>query len=266
MSIFSCPPTHAQLLPARLEPLLYRTLITDNSSKGHALKQFIYTKPSGFFREHTHNLYLTSAGKWSEDYVRDLLQLCPQLTALAVSGIWGNPQQELVKQIGGVRRWSGFLYSLFGTSNLHAIDFSRCACFSNVTHMDIFDTFEDDDDLFICPALAGLPALTHLCLMDATPSVLTLVAEACPRLQVLVYMPSILDEARAIAEEPPFAPVDPRFVVSRLRLRLFWADWELFGTSAGFWAAADAFVARKRKGEINGAFALLVCTAKASTV
>ncbi|KAF7303822.1 hypothetical protein MIND_00612000 [Mycena indigotica] len=234
-----------------IEPLLYRTLITDDSPKGRSLKRTIYVKPPRFFSEHTRNLYLTGAGKWTEDYAHDLLALCPRLTALAVSGIWGSFQQESVKKISGVRRWSGFLYAVFGYSSMPDIGLARYPCFANVTHMEIFDTFTDDD-VFISSALASLPSLTHLCLTDTTSDILILIAGTCTKLEALVYMPSTHKEARAMADHPPFPSADPRFVVSRLQFTVFWRDWELnTDTTTGFWAAADRFIARKRSGEIQ---------------
>nr|GAT57025.1 predicted protein [Mycena chlorophos] len=244
-----------------IEPFLYRTLITDNTPRGLALQRTIYTKRPGFFREHTRQLYLTGAGKWCESYVRDLLlELLSKggtgVSSLAVSGIWTTPQQKLLQNLAGVRRWSGFLYSLFGHEMIYddlSTHFASCACFALVTHMDIFDTFGDEDASSLCTALSTLPKLTHLCFTDATPLVLKTVAEQCPELKVLVYMPSRINDARLMADHPPapFATLEPRFAVNVLVSRRFWRDWEFNSDphTSGFWAAAEAFVDRKRRGD-----------------
>ncbi|KAJ7176752.1 hypothetical protein C8R46DRAFT_1213332 [Mycena filopes] len=119
--------------------------------------------------------------------------------------------------------------------------------FRNVTHMDLFNSCVDQQ-VWIMPALAALPALTHLGLTESDVAFLCLVLEQLPRLQVLAVT---MEDGDPGGEIPPGAPVsDPRFVV--VVNGHYWVDWEI-GVLGGmdFWAAADLFVARKRKGEID---------------
>ncbi|KAF7325774.1 hypothetical protein MKEN_00427900 [Mycena kentingensis (nom. inval.)] len=246
----------AQRVRRWLEPRLYHTLITDASPKARALQTLIYTKPTGFFAQHTHQVYLTGAGHWSENHVRELLLLVPALDALAVSGIWGSPQQKLLRDVRGVRRWSGYLESVYAWgSEPAALALGTYAAFAGVTHMELFDDLSEELLLAptLCAALASLPALTHLCLTDTTRAVLRDVGEACPRLEVLLFMSPVTAELEKMLRDPPFSTEEQmraRFVVTRL-WGGFWVDWEVNpGTSGGFWRAADAFLERKRNREI----------------
>jgi hypothetical protein len=110
--------------------------------------------------------------------------------------------------------------------------------------MDIFDRMENDGAR-ICRGLAELPAFTHLCLNDVEVDVLGGL-EQCARLQLLA---SAWDRASEIPDGIPVT--DPRFVVTAVGD--YWSDWEV-GARGGtdFWAAADVFVSRKCRGEIEG--------------
>ncbi|KAJ7088702.1 hypothetical protein C8R44DRAFT_444000 [Mycena epipterygia] len=230
-----------------IEPFLYRvTLVQTGHSMSDAVRRAMKTKPPSFFENGIRHLFLAQTlPRWSEEDVCGLLRLCPRLVSLTIiSGFAYHPLLPILLGMQQLRRWNGSLKDLFGGSS--AVDLSHPA-FRNITHMDIFDVVDD----IILPGLATLPALTHLCLNDDVGlRVLQRILEQCMHLQVLVNLWYISDseDAREIANSPPVT--DVRFVV--IVFSDFWTDLEI-GARGGtdFWAAADVFIVRKRRGEID---------------
>ncbi|KAF8169187.1 hypothetical protein K438DRAFT_1983499 [Mycena galopus ATCC 62051] len=180
--------------------------------------------------------------------IPSLLRLCgSRLRSLAVNG--RSKLLPALSHLTQLCRWDGKLASQFGGHS--AIDLSISA-FRTLTHMDIWDGIEADNAV-ICPGLAALPCLTHLCLNHRQYNrlyghvVVPRILAQCQHLQVLVSMPSPTG-AKTLAKNLPTA--DIRFVVSFGRS--YWKDWEV-GARGGtnFWATADEFVARKRRDEIK---------------
>lgn len=131
--------------------------------------------------------------------------------------------------------------------------------FLSVTHLELFQEEEDGAAL---PSwqewsqLASLPALTHLCLSNRFPSeILTEALAKCPRLLlgVTAYW-SIWSRDAAIARAQSLTTTDPRVVV--MVVRDYHLDWGA-GAHGGddFWVRAERFVARKKMGEIDSAYA-----------
>ncbi|KAJ7768270.1 hypothetical protein B0H16DRAFT_1716290 [Mycena metata] len=114
----------------------------------------------------------------------------------------------------------------------------------------------------ICDGLTTMPALTHLCVSRDVPvDIVRRLLNECAPLQILVNMWADLaynrDKAQEIAASRQRAGVtDVRFVL--VLCDNYLKDWEV-GARGGvdFWAAADAFVARKRRGEIEAASILI---------
>ncbi|KAF7377551.1 hypothetical protein MSAN_00177400 [Mycena sanguinolenta] len=163
----------------------------------------------------------------------------------------GGPELlELLKELRGIRRWSGFV--LF---DLSVIDFNLPA-FRSVTHMDVYDDVDSDapSTALLCAGLSALPALTHLCLNRGVDGqILQNLLHGCPHLQILVNMWG--DRIDAIAAA---GVEDIRYVVVVCDALDYWFDWEV-GARGGtdFWAAADDFVRRKRGREIEESCYLL---------
>ncbi|KAJ7176743.1 hypothetical protein C8R46DRAFT_43675 [Mycena filopes] len=229
-----------------IEPLLYTAIGLCNSSKFEAIQRIMRTKPPTFLRNSVRHLFINNTGDMgSVGY--DLLQLCPKIESFAILGSYSpTTLLPILQEISGVRRWCGDLEGMFGSAA--AVDLGL-PFFRNVTHMDLFNSCVDQH-VWIMPALAALPALTHLGLTDSDVAFkfLRLVLEELPRLQVLAVTLEDNDPWEGI---PFSAPVsDPRFVV--VVNGDYWVNWEI-GALGGidFWAAADLFVARKRKGEID---------------
>ncbi|KAJ6598355.1 hypothetical protein DFH09DRAFT_1304149 [Mycena vulgaris] len=117
--------------------------------------------------------------------------------------------------------------------------------------MELFDSGELLIDNGTQIGFAAMPALTHLCLAgEIGDDILRRMLEECARFQILVnlWIPRHISRAHEIAVSPPLTGV--RFFVGLFGL--YWDDWEL-GVRGGvdFWVAADVFVARKRRGDIE---------------
>ncbi|KAF8169163.1 cytochrome P450 [Mycena galopus ATCC 62051] len=188
-------------------------------------------------------------GFWPENDMRALLRLCgPRLLSLV-----GQQRLKILptlSHLSQLRRWAGNFAFLFGPRH-RPIDLTSISAFRTLTHVEIWDGTEADGAV-ICPGLAALPCLTHVSLYDwgwhlelLFPPILA----QCLQLQVLVSMQDP-NAAEFMATNPP--TTDVRFVVCITPK--YRKDWEL-GARGGtdFWAAADNFAARKRRGEIEAA-------------
>ncbi|KAJ7472563.1 hypothetical protein FB451DRAFT_1175305 [Mycena latifolia] len=201
-------------------------------------------KPASFFRDSVRHVLLRSSAAFSDKDTYALLGFCPGLVSFVVVGDLTSPALlPIIQWMPQIRKWGGSLKDLFGS--YRAIDLSH-PFFRAVTHLDIFDVFPNNDPR-IYDQLAALPVCTHLCLNgNVAVEVLQRVLEQCPHLQVLVNLRHAEDKrVRATVPVP-----DMRLVV--LIYRDYWSDWEV-GARGGidFWAAADAFVERKRRGDID---------------
>ncbi|KAF8169160.1 hypothetical protein K438DRAFT_1774409 [Mycena galopus ATCC 62051] len=247
-----------------IEPLLYRVLVIDGSPRDLACHRAFLLKPNVVTTGVRHISMMCSIdGFWPEKDMRALLRLCgPRLLSLV-----GQQRLDLrldilpaLSDLSQLRRWAGDLASLFG-GHPAAIDFSISA-FRNLTHMDIWSGIGTDDAV-VCSGLAALPCLTHLCIHESQRHLRAFfprILSQCLHLQVLVSKPNTTI-ARFLAmdrptTDPSLAIVQPttdvRFVVCICITPQFLKDWE-DGARGGtdFWAAADNFVARKRRSEIE---------------
>ncbi|KAJ6551287.1 hypothetical protein B0H19DRAFT_165581 [Mycena capillaripes] len=229
-----------------------------------AVRRAMQVKPASFFHASVRHVYIRRASsQWTEAQSHALLRLCPRLISLATVARW-TPKTMLpvLEELTDVRRWGGCLHDLFGAHS--AVDLGL-PFFRGLTHIDVFERFgveedplDDDGSGRICVGLATLPALTHLCLNRGVPQdVLQRVLKDCAHLQLLVSKWG--DAKRARESAAATLIVDVRYVVAVTgEDAQYWADWEV-GTRGGtdFWAAADAFVARKRSGEIDASSYLL---------
>jgi hypothetical protein len=97
-----------------------------------------------------------------------------------------------------------------------------------------------------------MPALTHLCLNNNVPwDVIQTVLVECKKLDILanIWDSDFSDRARERAQD--VCVDDVRFVVGLYTDYL--ADWEAGARGRpNVWTKADDFVARKRRGEIEG--------------
>ncbi|KAJ7176714.1 hypothetical protein C8R46DRAFT_1077095 [Mycena filopes] len=237
-----------------LEPLLYTIVRTDLPPMLRALERVMATKPPSFFLAVRHICLINSS--WSVDTTQALLRLCPRLESLAYLPPHGKlALQTLIE----VKRWSGCLTDLFD----NALEFDlSLPVFRNVTHMDIFEDLDPASDTngtgpVICESLPKMPALTHLCLSRSVPAEITRrLLDECVHLQILVniWTGPVYDRIAVtrLLNDNGAGVTDVRFVA--VLSNDYWGDW---GTGArggvDFWAAAESFVASKRRGEIDRA-------------
>ncbi|KAJ7238059.1 hypothetical protein B0H12DRAFT_100962 [Mycena haematopus] len=240
-----------------IEPLLYRVIWSDYGPLDSALEQAMRTKSAGFFRRSVRHVYL---GSHESNNTQALLRLCPDIVSLAYISPRGEPELlELLKDFRGIHRWSGCLEDLFDHPSTSTIDLSL-SVFRNVTHMDMFDDVDMNtaSTARLCAGLCALPALTHVCINRRVEAgILRNLLQGCPYLQVLVDMwASRISAVEMVTAHRKAGVEDIRYVAAVCGD--YWSDWDV-GARVGtdFWAAADDFVARKRRGEIEGSCHLL---------
>ncbi|KAJ7238065.1 hypothetical protein B0H12DRAFT_101125 [Mycena haematopus] len=232
-----------------IEPLLYRVIPSYSVPLNSALEQAMRTKSADFFRHSVRHVFL---GSYETNNIQALLRLCPDIVSLAYIPPHGEPKLlEVLKNFHRIRRWGGCLGDLFDHPS--AIDLSL-SVFRNVTHMDMFDNVDMNTAATarLCAGLCALPALTHLCINERVEGgILRNLLQGCPCLQVLVDIwTSRIGAAGMVATHRKAGLEDIRYVVAVCCD--YWSDWDV-GACGGtdFWAAADDFVARKRRGEIE---------------
>ncbi|KAJ6482570.1 hypothetical protein C8R45DRAFT_305093 [Mycena sanguinolenta] len=241
-----------------IEPLLYRVIGTYSEQPLSALEQAMQRKPADFFRHSVKHVYFIRHDDPRTQTILEVLRLCPDIISLAYITPGGEEPELLAllsKGIRRIRRWSGYLFG--GPS---AIDLGL-AVFHSVTHMNVFDNIDVDNPSTarLCEGLCALPALIHLCLSGWVHNkVLRNLLKGCPYLQVLVNMwAHRIDAIDMVAVSRKAGIRDIRYIVVFFST-YYWDDWEV-GARGGtdFWAAADDFVARKRRHEIEESCHLL---------
>ncbi|KAJ7766720.1 hypothetical protein B0H16DRAFT_1882750 [Mycena metata] len=93
--------------------------------------------------------------------------------------------------------------------------------------------------------LTEIPALTHLCLHNWTLDVASGILRQCSRLQILLVLLGSSHSERML-DIISSATTDVRCVVVAVDSLNEWA-----GYKHDFWTGAEAFVARKRRGEVG---------------
>ncbi|KAF8181920.1 hypothetical protein K438DRAFT_1840640 [Mycena galopus ATCC 62051] len=228
-----------------IEPLLYRiiSLKHERDPMVLALKEAITSKPPEFLRNAVRHLILNTDDNFSIDR-KQLLRLCEDIITFVASDSFLDSALLPILAEMRVQRLSLKMEALFRPE---PINFGH-PLFSHVTHLDLLDIYSASLVVHL-PHVPLLPALTHLCLDTSVPRDSMLrVLEDCPRLQLLLVQWYHSDVSYASAKTPH--AYDVRFVIGT-----YSNYWEECKSSAmggpDFWAEADDFVARKRKGEIE---------------
>ncbi|KAJ7708296.1 hypothetical protein B0H17DRAFT_1191773 [Mycena rosella] len=228
-----------------IERIKYRTVITlfnHITCRIRPLQRAIRAnvKPIGFFRECVRHLFIGIA--LSSEEMSEILAACSGVTSLAIIddevGPWALPSLATTQP----RRLYVHLTNLFG--GIPSLDLQH-PMFGRLTHLELFD---DDIADLPWPAFSALPALTHLALYQIRSELLVLeVFSTCARLTVLVDMRS-----RPPTLAKRLAVDDKRFVSIVVGDEDYGRDWYV-GARGGydFWVRADAFVAKKQRGEIK---------------
>ncbi|KAF7369319.1 hypothetical protein MVEN_00260100 [Mycena venus] len=234
-----------------IEPLGYRTFFLaetrSTSQRFRFLQHAIQSKPAHFIR--TNIWYLLAGTTFTAGTLNDVLPHCTGIRSLVLF----HACPSMLSQLKDTqpRRLAIPIASLFHDQDTRVMDFTL-PFFACLTHLDVFEILNDLNSWSSSWTTLGLlPGLTHLAFLELCES--ALIAEilvTCTKLKVLIGMHS---EAPPSWEDMPNIPVDEaRFVSMAVSTTDYIMDWEV-GTKGGmdFWARADAFVAKRRRGEIE---------------
>jgi hypothetical protein len=241
LSVEPAEEPYASYFLPRIEPLPYRTLIV-TAPWSNTLRLSVEKHPAKFAK------YLRNFLAWEnkhadKEWPLRILSLCSGIRNLTLV----FPVFEMTPALEAMqlRRLSVVLLDLVKGS---PVDPAR-PLFRTLTHVDLWDS--DTESLTELP-FAQFPALTHLSVnhLDAEYSpFLTSTLRLCTRLCVLVNMQMIPFEP---GNETHYSVDDPRFVLMWLSNDEYTEDWKV-GVERGrdFWARAELFVAKRKRGEIQ---------------
>ncbi|KAJ7061743.1 hypothetical protein C8F01DRAFT_1252521 [Mycena amicta] len=218
----------------RIEPYLYRSLDLSVLAQNQALLDVSSAKPASFLASAVRHVIF----KIDEDFEAhtSALRLCTGITHFAVSGANDTNDGLLaILSLMRIERFAGSIVNLFDQPPERPID-GRHPAFRLLTHLEFFD--HDDLEMFI----VSLPSLTHL----ATESVLSgeqvrRLFKGCSNLRVMVLL--VL-----LGGVPPVD--DPRIVMCHYTE---WSEAAAPAPQRTFWDVAEAFLEKKRRGEVQGA-------------
>ncbi|KAJ7319350.1 hypothetical protein DFH08DRAFT_391013 [Mycena albidolilacea] len=224
-----------------IEPLKYRTftLTVDPSTcpQFRLLQQTVKSKPVQFI--HDNIRYLLADQNFPAGSLDEVLPGCTGVISLALF----HTHPSMVSQLEAIRpqRLSAPIASFFDHDTVDL----TLPLFSSLTHLDAFDVFAASS-WSDWSSLALLPVLTHLAFLDLANLGAEKILAACRKLQVLIGMH---EEFFAVQTRDD---MDPRFLLMVLSTEDYVVDWKI-GVQGGmdFWARADAFVAKRRRGEIE---------------
>ncbi|KAJ6458039.1 hypothetical protein C8R47DRAFT_167078 [Mycena vitilis] len=231
---------------AWVEPLLYRVLTTDY--RDLPILRAAETKSASFLHTAVRHLFLEQPVEMSESRTT-LLKNCTGVTNLYFDGAL---EIQFLDILGDMRLRKLSLSAPREVSEKRQLLYHPTLRF--LTHLDLVEdahpTWED------WRALATLPELTHLSLSQEFPSdVLQHVLDECPQLAVAVIAfwagwSWERDDAIVFAESLATTVTDSRMVV--LVVHSYDRDWQV-GARGGddFWIRAEAFIDRKRRGQID---------------
>ncbi|KAF7341305.1 hypothetical protein MVEN_01866800 [Mycena venus] len=237
-----------------LEPLLYRVIFVSSwwtagdlhgfrSIPGGVLLSTISTKSQLFFESSVSHIFLEGGGSGLElepSDVETILAACPRVTNLVFCGFSTGQYRELFSGFQCLRRLTIDVGALFAADT---IDFTA-PLFRSLTHLEMLDSFwgHMPTDIGACLALA--PALTHF---SCVP--ISRIAAFHARIRTNARLQCIVLFSTRLAETPVID--DARLVcIDQTNFR---SDW-LHGAATGedYWTLAEAFIAAKYAGKVDG--------------
>jgi hypothetical protein len=126
--------------------------------------------------------------------------------------------------------------------------------FTFVTHLDLFDSLHRGPHVpHLIEHLSLFPALTHLAFFQGSREAKQ-VFSRCSKLEALVGFYTLLPDPRHLRSMD-----DLRFVTMNVSEDDYVIEW-VIGARGGwdFWARADAFIAKRQKGEIEPSWSSFV--------
>ncbi|KAJ7132622.1 hypothetical protein C8R46DRAFT_1235581 [Mycena filopes] len=232
-----------------IEPLLYRVVrVEQRRHRYDACLPVLLNKPAEFCRLAVRHLVLNAPG----DQSHKLLKLCSSVTDLALGPSFrlGPTVLPTLTEMR-LQRLTVDIQALGGDMT-HPL-------FSSLTHLAILAHYSATLGLIV-EQIPTLTTLTHLTVFfDIPQDVVDSIFTSSPRLQQFMVLyrehPVVAwkyDRAKALQG------CDPRFVIALYTD--YWSTWAACaeGLADDHWARGDAFLAQKRRGEIEGmAFLLL---------
>ncbi|KAJ6485379.1 hypothetical protein C8R47DRAFT_1130004 [Mycena vitilis] len=221
-----------------IERVRYRTVTHSGGSSTYSVGALLRairsnTKPASFFHDRVQHLFLEDIRDSEE-----IVSVCSgvQFFALTTKAMQLNPGLGAILP----RRLNLLLVSLL--TSIDSLDQTH-PMFTNVTHLDVLDPSLNPD---LIGYFAMLPLLTHLSIWHNGAS-LTDVLARCPKLEALIDMNDDNSEPNHLMSID-----DVRVVCMALGDVEYEEDW-VIGTRGGldFWARADVFISKKRRGEIK---------------
>ncbi|KAJ7065598.1 hypothetical protein C8F01DRAFT_1126201 [Mycena amicta] len=233
---------------AWIEPIAYRTIQVNQSKRFSSFLAITKSKSPEFFAKHVQRILIDIEGAASES-IEDVcaaLALCTNVTRIA--GARPPLSRVLLPVIAPMRleRIALFLTHIF-SDGISEVDLSL-PCFQTLTHFDVFDhlSLEEDDAMLYATKLCALPVLTHLSLNDMVPwEAVQKLLQGCRCLQMLVVQWSeSAERGQERAAQTPFD--DVRFIMT-----LYGQMEDAVLDAPNFWSQAEAFIADKRRGNID---------------
>ncbi|KAJ7204155.1 hypothetical protein GGX14DRAFT_647683 [Mycena pura] len=229
-----------------VEPLLYRTLVINDSPIDgipscdmDTFRRIAETKSPDFLADAVRNVMI---GPTPISQLQTILSACRGIQNLYFSGhVFVQRTTIDILPLRHLYCWLRSVFDLCGRS--------VCTRFAHLTHLYLRDDPWHGDAAQVAATLTQIPNLTHFA-MNRTPhpAFYSQILDACTHLRVLVVLPG---EVWGVEEYP---------VLSDVRLVKMWpqsykTDWKL-GISTGddFWARAEAIVADRISGEVEGLF------------
>ncbi|KAK7058128.1 hypothetical protein R3P38DRAFT_2844480 [Favolaschia claudopus] len=230
-----------------VEPLLYRVLIIYNEKDPYLLA--LRSKSTGFKRNAVRHVFVDYDEPQMTPGVIDVLSEFSGIESLVIDGYQeGNPPSSL--DTLRPRRLSLWVPA-------DASPWAQWALprplFSSVTHLELYRGRTDERTSWeYWNTLASLPALTHLCLVQSLAAdILPEIMQHCSQLQLAIvafWNQSFSDEAVSFAHNLPVT--DLRVVV--MVPESIQDTWlKSIRGEPDFWKRAEAFVAQKRRREIE---------------
>ncbi|KAJ7087515.1 hypothetical protein C8R44DRAFT_650122 [Mycena epipterygia] len=230
-----------------VEPLLYRIIALEWPDRlpmlpaitSEFLSSAMKSRPS-FFQPAIRHLMMTRVNTTTFESV---LSVCT-----GVDNLWTNYDltewRLLIEPLRLKHLYAQVLPILRTLTPLHPF-------FSQITHLELMDALDvlDARDLETWSELYLIPQLTHLSFnFGVFLPLCSELLETCKSLAVLVFLGSLPDPSSVTELSRDF-----RFVA--MYCEYYHLDWQM-GAYAGvdYWSRAESFIAKRRSGEIDGAY------------
>ncbi|KAJ7605954.1 hypothetical protein DFH06DRAFT_254313 [Mycena polygramma] len=225
-----------------VERIRYRTVTPDGELSTYrlfALQRAIrsHAKPASFFRDRVRHLFVRDL---SVDELEEIFLVCDGVQSLTIG--WPTPPRPIPGLTATrPRRLNVILDDLLFVYMGMPLPPLPHPMFTLVTHLNMFDHRLDKAE--ILNHLTLFPVLSHLATWYDTTSPTDLLARHT-KLEALIYSSGLFTMQERSSE-------DSRVVYMNV-YKDYMQDW-IGGTLGGldFWARADIFIAKKRRGEIQ---------------